>query len=261
MYVTLHNILSDKTGGDIFVCFGAWHFFYIFLAIAAITLSLYFTRNKCQKDKNRLLNILISIAFGLYMLDFFLMPFAYGEIDIEKLPFHSCTSMCIMCFVSRVCGALKKYRQNFALLALISNLVYLLYPAGVMWYQIHPLSYRVIRTLLFHAIMVVYCLLSLLLDSDGLKIKEWYSNLVILCSLTIWAIIGNALYSGTLDELDYNKSFNWFFVKNDPFYAIPSDISPYVMPFINITAFLAVEIMFCLIITEIRKLKFFKKRF
>lgn len=257
MYNTLHNILSDKTGGDVFDCFSPWHFFYIFITIAAIAISLYVTRNKGQATKEKLLKVLIGSVFALYILDFFLMPFAYGQIYVDKLPFHSCTSMCIMCFASRNCNFLKKYRLNFAMLGFLSNLAYLCYPAGIMWFQIHPLSYRVIQTLVFHALMTVYCLLALLLDEEQPKIKQWYRNLIILCSLTVWAMLGNGFYTGSNEDIGYYESPNWFFVKQDPFYALPADIAPYIAPWLNIAAFLAAEILLCLAIAQIRKLKFF----
>ena len=243
MYTTIHDFFADKTGGETFTCFSLWHFFYIFLAVAAIAFSLYFTKNKGIYTKERLLKIFIGIAFGLYMLDFFLMPFAYGEIYVEKLPFHACTSMSIMCFISRNCKALRKFRLNFALLGLLSNLAYLCYPSGVASYEIHPLSYRAVQTLLFHAAMVVYCILTLLIDEEKLSFKHWYRDIALLCSLTVWAMIGNTLYSGKLDSLDYSEDLNWFFVKQDPFYALPADIAPYIAPWLNIIGFLSLEMI------------------
>ena len=253
MYTTLHNIFADKTGGEVFTCFSLWHFFYIFLAIATITFTLLWARNKDQDSKEKALKLFIGIAFGLYMLDFFLMPFAYGRIYVEKLPFHSCTSMSIMCFLSRNCKSLKKFSLNFALLGLLSNLTYLCYPAGVAWYEIHPLSYRAVQTLLFHSAMVVYCFLTIVIDKEKLTFKHWYRDLVLLCSLNVWALIGNTLYSGSLESIDYSEDLNWFFVKRDPLDAIPTDISPYIAPWLNIIVFLAAEMLIRLIFSVIQK--------
>ena len=129
-------------------------------------------KGKEEKTKEKVERGLIKFAFSLYILDLFLMPLAYGEIDIEKLPFHACTSMCVMCFLSYYNTFLEKYRTSFVLLGFISNLVYLLYPAGVMWYGVHPMSYRVIQTLLFHASMTVYCLLTLVFNYKNINIKK-----------------------------------------------------------------------------------------
>lgn len=251
MYPILHSIFQDQTGGDIFNCFGPWHFFYIFLAIAAIVISLFFLKNKDQATKDKALKIFAGFAFGLYMLDFFLMPFAYGEIDVDKLPFHACTSMSIMCFLSNHVGFLRKYRVNFAILAFFSNLMYLAYPSGVESYEINALSYRAIQTLLFHGTMVVYGILTLVWNRNELKFKYWYRNLAILGILTFWAILGNGLYSGEADG--YSHAFNWFFVNGDPFGIFSEEIALYICPWLNIFVFFALEMIVFAIFTGARK--------
>ena len=251
MYPILNGIFSDKKSERIFNCFGIEHWIYILLIIATVTLSVYLCRNKERAVKDKVLKIFIGIAFGLYVADFFLMPFAYEEIDIDKLPFHSCTAMSVACFFSNHDRWLKKYRVHFALLGFISNLMYISYPAGIMAYEIHPLSYRALQTLLFHSVMVIYGLLAVIFDRDTLDIKKSYRDLVILGALTVWALIGNTLYSGAAG--DYNCDFNWFFIKRDPFGISPESISPYILPFVNIAAFFAVEIIVYLIFRAIGK--------
>ena len=239
MYEFISNLLSDKKGGAVFSCFGVWHFLYITVTVTAAALFIVFLKNKPQEAKDKAMKACIGIAFGLYMLDFFLMPFAYGEIDIEKLPFHICTVTCLLCFISRHNEWLGKYRTHIAFLAFISNLVYLLYPAGVMWYEVHPLSYRVAQTLLFHGIMTVYGLLVLLFDEQKLEWNKCYRDLILLACITAWAVVGNLLYNG--EGGGYSHFFNWFFVVRDPFYLLPEAVAPYVMPFLNIAVFFAVE--------------------
>ena len=130
MYGFLHNLLSDKNGGEIFSLFGAWHFFYIALTMVAVGVILFVFKGKTQQTKSRVSYVIISVAFAIYILDFFLMPLAYGEIDIEKLPFHACTAMCVMCFLSYHVPAFSKYRISFVLLGFISNFVILYIPQG-----------------------------------------------------------------------------------------------------------------------------------
>ena len=48
----------------------------------------------------------------------------------------------------------------------------------------------------------------------------------------MWAILGNTLYNGTAGE--YDHMFNWFFVVRDPFYILPAEIAPYIMPFVMV---------------------------
>jgi len=253
MYTFLNNLLSDKKGGEIFALFGAWHFFYIVLTFFTIGVILLLLKNKSRDLKNRTTQAFVSIAFGLYISDFFLMPLAYGEIDIEKLPFHACTAMCVLCFLSYRVRFLEKYRLSLALLGLISNLVYLIYPAGVMWHAVHPISYRVIQTLIFHSLMTIYGFLTLILEYDKFNIKKCYNDLGVIVCMTVWALLGNYAYNGSSE--DYSHFFNWFFVVRDPFYAIPESIAPFVMPFLNIVIFFAAEIIIHIIISVVQRRK------
>ena len=251
MYKILSNLLSDKKGGEIFRCFGLWHFIYIALAVAIFTTLFFFLKDKDKHEKDKVMLTLINISFGLYILDFFLMPFAYEEIDIEKLPFHICTAMCVACFLSNHIERLKPLRVHFALLGFISNLVYLIYPAGVMWHATHPLSYRVVQTLIFHGIMTVYGLLTLVYDGKDLSFKTCYRDLTIISGMTAWALLGNILYNGEAGE--YSHFFNWFFVIRDPFYILPANIAPFIMPLVNIGLFFGVEMLIYLIIKKTKR--------
>lgn len=248
MYEFLSNLLSDKKGGEIFTCFGIWHISYMLIFFGAIITTVLLLRNKSSSAKQRAINIAINCGFGLYMADFFLMPFAYGEIDIDKLPFHACTLTCVLCFMSRHNKFLQKFRLQFALVGLISNLIYMVYPAGVMWYEIHPLSYRAVQTLLFHGVMVAYGIFVLAFENVDLKWRKIYKELVLLVCMAAWAMLGNTLYSGTLG--DYSRDFNWFFVKTDPFGILPATIAP----FATVFAFMLADALIYLIYFGIRKM-------
>ena len=251
MYEILNDLLCDKKSGEFFRCFGVWHLVYITLAAVAFTLIFLSLKSKDKDAKDKVMLTLINISFGLYILDFFLMPFAYGEIDIEKLPFHICTAMCVACFLSNHIERLKPLRVHFALLGFISNLVYLIYPAGVMWHATHPLSYRVVQTLIFHGIMSVYGLLTLVFDGKELSFKTCYRDLAVISGMTVWALVGNLLYNGEAGE--YSHFFNWFFVIRDPFYILPANIAPFIMPFVNIGLFFGVEMLVYLIVNKSRR--------
>ena len=239
MYAVLNGLLADKKGEVVFKCFNIWHIIYLAVIFGAIALAVWLLWKKSDRVKKMFVDGAIGCAFGLYMLDFFLMPFAYGEIDIEKLPFHVCTATCVLCFFSRKIPFLKRFKAQFALLGLISNLIYVIYPAGVMWYQVHPLSYRVIQTLIFHGLMTAYGVLAIAFGDVKLEIRKWYKDLLAVSGMALWALLGNLLYNGSAG--DYSHFFNWFFVIRDPFYLLPESISPYVMPFIVVAVFFAVE--------------------
>ena len=253
MYNLLHNLLSDKKGGEIFTLFGAWHFFYIALTAAAIALILFTLRQKSEETKHKTVKLFIDFAFGLYVADFFLMPLAYGEIDIEKLPFHACTAMCVMCFLSYRVAFLAKYRTSFVLLGFISNLVYLIYPAGVMWHATHPISYRVIQTLIFHSVMTVFGFLTLVYESDKIDARKCHRDLAAVALMTAWAMLGNYAYNGTAGE--YSHFFNWFFVVRDPFYIFPESVAPFIMPPLNIAIFFAAEMAVHFAIVLVKRIK------
>lgn len=253
MYGFLHNLLSDKKGGEIFTLFSPWHFFYIALALLSVITIFMAFKHKETRTKQKVSLWLINIAFALYLADFFLMPLAYGEIDIEKLPFHACTAMCVMCFLSYRVGCLEKYRSPFVILGFVSNCIYLIYPAGVMWHAVHPFSYRVIQTLIFHTVMTVYGLVTLVYGRDEIDIKNCHRDLLVTVCMTAWALIGNYAYNG--ESEGYSHFFNWFFVVRDPFYSIPENVAPFVMPILNIVLFFAVEMILYLVILSVRRAK------
>lgn len=257
MYNFLHNLLSDKKGGEIFTLFSGWHFLYIALTLVTVITVFLLLKNKAETSKRNVHKLFIHIAFALYAADFFLMPLAYGEIDIEKLPFHACTAMCVLCFLSYHNRFLEKYRLSFVLLGFISNLVYLIYPAGVMWHAVHPLSYRVIQTLVFHSVMTVYGALVLIYECGRFEIKKCYRDLAVIVCMTLWAMIGNYTYNGTSDG--YSHFFNWFFVVRDPFYVLPESVAPFIMPFLNVAVFFAVELVLHIIFWGIQRIKPSKK--
>ena len=253
MYSVLHGILSDKKGGEIFTLFGIWHFIYIALTVAAVIFLYFFLKNKGDTERKKVIGASINFAFALYIADLFLMPLAYGEIDIEKLPFHACTAMCVACFLSYHSRFWEKFRSSFALLGLISNLVYLIYPAGVMWHAVHPLSYRVIQTLLFHSVMTVYGVLVLIFQRDLFAPVKCYRDLGVTVCMTLWALIGNYAYNGSSEG--YSHFFNWFFVVRDPFWLIPEAVAPFIMPFLNIIIFFAVEMAIYALLSVARRLR------
>ena len=123
MYPYLHQILADQKGEVVFSCFGIWHIVYMAVIFGSILATVMLLRNKAEKTRQKAIQTALYLAFGLYIADFFLMPLAYGNIDIEKLPFHMCTCMCLLSFLSFRGVMFGAYRKQFALLGLVSNLI------------------------------------------------------------------------------------------------------------------------------------------
>lgn len=232
----LKGILADQKGGPIFTCFGAFHICVIIFFIALAVAGCLYLRGR-PEIRTKTIDLCARVALGLYVLDFFLMPFAYGYIDIEKLPFHVCTAMCVMCNLSRRHPFFGRFKLQFAMLGFLSNLSYLAYPAGIMWHEIHPMSYRSVQTLLFHGVMMVYGVLVLAYEREGFSWKRWYKDFGVLAAMTLWAWVGNTLYN---TQEDFH---NWFFVVQDPFGLFPLSASPYIMPFFNIAIFFLAEVL------------------
>ena len=244
----LSNLLKDHKDGPIFNCFGIWHILFMIIIFGSIIVTTLLLRKKEDAIKKKAIHITIRVVAGLYILDFFLMPLAYGSIDIEKLPFHICTVSCVLCFLSRHNKFFNKYKLQFAVIGLIGNIIYVIYPAGIGWYQITPYSYRVIQTLLYHGLMTLYGVLTLAYDDEELKWKNCYKELIVIVLLVLWAMLGNAVYNSDI------RIYNWFFVIQDPFYILPKDIASFVMPFIiTITIFIG-NILVYLSYFGIRKL-------
>ena len=241
MYAFISSLLSDKKGGTVFTCFGVWHLLYMAVIFGFILAALLILKDKSASTKQKALTFSANLAFGMYIADFFLMPFAYGEIDLEKLPFHACTATCIASFISRHNSFFDKYRVQLAMLGLVSNIIYVIYPAGVGWHMVHPLSYRTLQTLLFHGVMSAYGILTLAFDENRPSIKNCVKDTVAIVIMTVWAILGNTLYNGT--HGDYSHNFNWFFVIEDPFGLLPKDISVFLMPFVMIAVMLTAEMI------------------
>lgn len=239
------GLLSDKKGGVTFQCFGSWHFGYIFLFMILATIFALYLRNKDASKIERCITAWIRGAFGLYVADFFLMPLAYGQIDVEKLPFHICTTMCVLCFLSRHNRFFRKFKLQFAALGFVCNLVYLLYPAGIMWHGVHPLSYRAVQTLSFHGVMMVYGVLVLCFEKEGFAWRKCFRDLVLIVAMTAWAWVGNTVYNSQ------SKVYNWFFLVQDPFSMFPQNVAPFIMPALNIVLFFAAVMLVYLLFMEL----------
>jgi uncharacterized membrane protein len=237
MHEWLMDLLADRKGEGAFTCFGPFHLTMVGLFLSVMGLLWLWLRGKDFSRRKKAIDFWGDLAFGLYVLDFFLMPLAYGHIEIEKLPFHVCTAMCVLCFLSRRCQRLGSLRIHFAVYALISNLVYLCYPAGVMWQGVQPLTYRVLQTLVFHGVMTVYGFLVICFEPLPQR-RNWAAELGVIAAMAAWAMVGNWLYNGAYGTQTY--FFNWFFVVRDPFWLLPEGIAPFIMPGLNVGLFFAV---------------------
>lgn len=256
MYNQIHDILKDHhTGTFTFKAFSLCHIIYLLLIIAAIVLVIYLFKDKSQATKTKVINLTVTIALCLYIADFFLMPFSEGKINIDKLPFHLCTSMSVMCFLARHNKKVAPFKTAFTILGLIGGLMYLTYPSGVA--EADGYSYRIIQTVLYHGLMIAQGVFAFAFDDLDLDWKKIYYDAIAIAGLAVWAFIGNTLYSGTNEALSYAHDFNWFFVKHDALYLIDDNHDGLIAPIMSIVSVFGFDALIRLIVISLQRL--FKK--
>lgn len=251
MFELLQNLLKDHEKGVFtFDAFSLCHILYMLLIIGGIVGVFFLFRKKDQETKSKVVDRVVSIALGLYIADFFLMPFSEGAIDIGKLPFHICTLMSIMVFISRRCKKLEKFRASFTMMGLIGALMYLTYPSGVS--SADGYSYRIVQTVLYHGLMIAQGVLALAFGDVKLSWKNIVYDVIAIACMSLWAVIGNVAYGTyTPEGLD---SYNWFFVISDPFGVFSDKVGQFVLPFAMIVVISIMDVLIYAINFGVRKL-------
>jgi hypothetical protein len=88
--------------------------------------------------------------------------------------------------------------------------------------------------------MTAYGYITLAYEGESLSRQSLRRDLVTVVGMTLWAVLGNILYTGAAGT--YDHAFNWFFVTADPFGILDRKLAPFLMPFLNVLAFMAVEL-------------------
>ncbi|MGM9858240.1 MAG: hypothetical protein ACI311_03215 [Bacilli bacterium] len=145
------NVVSLKFLTDLDISlFSIWHILWIVLIIGFAFLGYFLLRNKEEKTKTLVLNVLACLLIGIYILDFFIMPFSQGKIDIDKLPFHFCTLTAVFIPFAQFNKKFKPIKNVIVCFAIVSSLMYITYPGSALG-GISPFAYKVIQTFLFHS--------------------------------------------------------------------------------------------------------------
>ena len=208
-------------GGPEITLFSIWHIMYVVLIIG-LTIGLAFiVKNKSEKVKNNVLNVLAICTISVYIADFFIMPLngvSYGGY-LDKLPFHICTFIGIMIPFAQFSKSNNKVANSFkeivACLAIVSSLMYMTYPGSALG-DIGTFSYKVVQTFVFHGLVFSWGLMSLATGSITLKIKNIWKQALGILFIIGWATLGNITYA----------DYNWFFLVTPPFSFIPTQITP-----------------------------------
>ena len=208
-------------GGPEITLFSIWHIMYIVLIVGLTIGFAFIVKNKSEKVKKNVLNVLAVTAIAVYIADFFIMPLngvGYGGY-LDKLPFHICTFISIMIPFAQFSKSNNKIAQSFkeivACLSIVASLMYMTYPGSAIG-DIGTFSYKVVQTFVFHGLVFSWGFMSLATGSISLKIKNIWKQALGILFIIGWATLGNLSYG----------DYNWFFLVVPPFSFIPTQLTP-----------------------------------
>lgn len=162
-------------------------------------------RKKDERSKERVVRFLAYTLVVSYLSDFFVHEFVYGEMNIDKLPFHICTVLCPLAAIAQFNRKGSAILEPVAILGILSTTMYLCYPASVG--DGEPWCYQAVQTMFYHGILLTWGVLTLALGRIKPNIRHCWKSGVILVGITLWAKLGNILLE-----------HNWFFLQEDAFY-------------------------------------------
>lgn len=220
----LLNIFKRDIGGPDITLFGFFHIFYFLIIIGVTILLIFLFNKKDQSVKKKLLDIYCLILVGLYLGDFFVHPFIYGDnsLIVDKLPFHLCTIACPLIALCRIFpNKLKHIRCASTILGFVGALMYLTCPNGAVGIGVKAFSYTILQTFAYHGVLFTYGILALVFGDITPNIKKIWIELIMIACLDLISLGANAAYSTS------EHHYDWFFTTGSSF-----GMSPYVMPFI-----------------------------
>ena len=185
--------------------FSVAHIVYLLLIFGGIVAGYFLLRSKDAVRKERVLRLLAYALAISYFSDFFVHDFVYGEMNMDKLPFHICTVLCPLILVAQFNRNGKKILEPVAMLAVLSPLMYLCYPASVG--EGEPWCYQAVQTMFYHGVLLAWGVLTIALGAVKPHIRQAWKSGVMLIGITLWAKLGNVLLE-----------HNWFFLEEDAFY-------------------------------------------
>lgn len=214
--------------------FSVAHIVYIVLIFGSIIALWLIYRNKAAESKEKLLRFLAYALMLSYLSDFFVHEFVYGDLKMDKLPFHICTVLCPLTAIAQFNRKGGKILEPVAVLATLAPMMYLCFPASVG--DGEPWCYQAVQTMFFHGVLMAWGILNIALGVVKPDIRHSWKCGVILVGVTFWAKFGNIL-----------MEHNWFFLEEDAFYIglvaqgiIPKWVLMIVNPIVFFLAVLAV---------------------
>lgn len=225
------------------------HIFYIvaiFFIVAMIAVK-YFNKEDSKKEK--VLNIVAILILVSYISDFFFHPFfnggtmnENGNIILDKFPFHVCTVLCPLIIICRYSKHKKAIQTPISVLASVVPFMWIVFPGSALDTDKSAFSYEIMQLFVYHGLVFAYGFLSIVLKESKLEIRKCYKEAILVVCVSLWATLGNSLYSSS------NEHYNWFFLEYPVFNFIPDAINPFVVIIFVYTGCMAVYGIYYLVI-------------
>ena len=185
--------------------FSVSHIVYMVLIFGGIGAGYFLLHNKAAAQREKALRLLAYALALSYFSDFFVHDFVYGGMNMDKLPFHICTVLCPLILIAQFNRNGHKIAEPVAVLATLSPMMYLCYPASVGTGE--PWCYQAVQTMFYHGVLMAWGILNIALGAVKIDMRRiWKSGVLLLC-ITLWAKLGNVLLE-----------HNWFFLEADALY-------------------------------------------
>ena len=185
--------------------FSVAHIVYMVLIFGGVVAGYFALRHRDAEAKEKGLRFLAYALALSYFSDFFVHDFVYGGMNMDKLPFHICTVLCPLILIAQFNRNGHKIAEPVAVLATLSPMMYLCYPASVGTGE--PWCYQAVQTMFYHGVLMAWGILNIALGAVKIDMRRiWKSGVLLLC-ITLWAKLGNVLLE-----------HNWFFLEEDALY-------------------------------------------
>lgn len=204
LFFKLFEMSHFNTGIKV-TAFSIPHIVYLVLIIGGVVLGWLALRGKSDEVKERAVRFLAYAVVISYLSDFFVHEFVYGEMNMDKLPFHICTVLCPLAAIAQFNRNGHKILEPVAILSILAPLMYLSYPASIG--DGEPWCYQAVQTMFYHGTLMAWGVLTLALGRVKPVLRNCWKCAVLLVAITLWAKLGNVLLE-----------HNWFFLNEDAFY-------------------------------------------
>ena len=199
-----------------------FHIVYLLLAVSIPLVISWRLVKGGNKKTEKYLRILSIVTLLLYIGDFFAHPLMRADygMNVDKLPFHICTLMCIVVAFVQFNTKFERFREPVAFLSVVAPLMYLCYPGTAIGTE-SPFSYEILQTFAYHGALYAWGVTNIATGRITPNIKHCYKALIGICMIAVWAGLGNIVYNGD------GQHYDWFFLTGSTFPFVPKVLMPF----------------------------------